>query len=123
MDPKKFRPKDGWALVLDDQRREKSGSIYLPGKETGVEKVTEGSGVVIRLGPGKKNSRLGLEEGQHIAYRGYLKYANPIETDERWPDGQAKQFFLMDSNDIVAIMQPGVEVGVFSGRPQVPAKE
>ncbi len=118
LDPKKVRPRDGWLVVLSDARKEKVGSIFVAPRETGVEKVTEGAGLIIRAGPGKKNQRLGLEEGQRIVYRGFLKYANPIETGEKWSDGQAKQYFIMSAEDIMAILPIGVEVGVFSGRPQ-----
>lgn len=123
MDPTKIRPRDGWAVVLADARQEKKGMIYLPSAETGVEKVTEGAGLLIRLGPGEKNHRLGLEAGQRILYRGFLKHANPIETDEKWPNGESKVYFIMSSDDIMGIIAPGVEVGVFSGRPEVPHKE
>lgn len=123
MDPTKIRPRDGWAVVLADARQEKKGLIFLPASETGVEKVTEGAGLLIRLGPGEKNHRLGLEAGQRILYRGFLKHANPIETDEKWPNGESKVYFIMSSDDIMGIIAPGVEVGVFSGRPEVPHKE
>lgn len=121
MDPYKFRPSDGWALVLDDLRRETTvGGIFLPGAETGVEKVTEGSGELIAVGQGKKATALGLEKGLRILYRGFLKYAHHFETDLFWPNGEAKRFFLMKVDDIMSVIPPGLDVGVFSGRPQVP---
>jgi co-chaperonin GroES (HSP10) len=124
VDPTKVRPRDGWAIVLADARKDKTaGGIYLPGNETGAEKVTEGAGLIVRLGPGKKNHDLGLEAGQRVVYRGFLKYANPIETEEKWENGENKVYFIMSSDDVLAIIQPGVEVGVYSGRPQVPEKK
>lgn len=123
-DPTKIRPRQGWLVVLADQRKKTlaSGLILAP-NETGVEKVTEGAGTIIRVGGGEKNQLLGLEAGQRIVYRGFLKHANPIETDEKWPDGDAKVYFIMSTDDVIGVMAPGVEVGVFSGRPQVPSNQ
>lgn len=122
-DPKKVRPKDGWALLLEEQREEKLASgIVLP-IETGAEKVTELAGTLIRLGGGDYCDALrkqGLEPGVRVLYRGFLKYANPLPTDEAWSDGKAKRFFFVDCKDILGIVGEGVKVGVFSGRPTVP---
>lgn len=119
MDPSKIRPKVGWVLVLADQRKAKVGMIEVP-VETGVEKVTEGAGTVIGVGRGEKNAACGLEKGVRIVYRGYLKEANKIDHDEKWENGEGKVYFFMDSDDIMGLVPPGVEVGIFSGRPQVP---
>jgi co-chaperonin GroES (HSP10) len=124
MNPYSVRPRDGWVVVLADPRKDKtSGGIYVPTALTGVEKVTEGAGRIIRVGPGKKNHDLGLETDLRVVYRGFLKYANPIETEEKWANGENKVYFIMSSEDLLAVLPPGVEVGVFSGRPQVPHKE
>lgn len=123
-DPRNIRPRDGWVVVLADPRQEKlSSGIYLPTSETGAERVTEGAGEIIRVGPGAKNKTFGLEKGQRVLYRGFLKHANPIETDEQWPDGQKKVYFIMSSLDLLGILKPGIDVGVYSGRPQVPERE
>lgn len=120
MNPEKVLPRENWVLVLDDQRRkETSGGIVLPSAETGIEKVTEGSGTVIRVGRGEKNFRLGLEKGVRVVYRAFLKHAHRLDTDETWEDGQQRHYFLMSSDDVLAVIAPGVSVGVFSGRPQV----
>ncbi len=121
-DPLKIRPNRNFILVLMDQRKEKVGSIILPGQETGVEKVTEGAGTIIRVGSADAQHKLGLEEGMRIVYRSFLKHANPVDTDEVWGDGSHKEYFLMSSDDVIAIIPPGMEVGVFSGRPQVPER-
>lgn len=118
MDPSKVRAKRDWISVLDDQRKEKTSSgIFLPGHETGIEKVTEGTGTLIRVGNGDKNKVLGLKTGDRIVYRGFLKHANRIETEEKWADGTSKHYFLMSTDDVLAIIEGKVEVGVFSGRP------
>lgn len=124
LDPLKVRPRDGWVVVLAEPRKKemKSGVILSP-NESGAELVCEGAGRVVRAGPGKKNVKLCLTEGDRVLYRGYLRHANPIETDEKWPDGQKKTYFIMSSDDVFALLPEGVEVGVYSGRPQVPEKK
>jgi co-chaperonin GroES (HSP10) len=123
-DPTKIKVKDEWAVVLAEPRKvELSSGLFLPPSETGVEKVTQGAGTIIRVGEGEKNSRLGLEKGQRILYRTFLKYANPIETDEKWESGVPKEYFIINTKEIMAIIPPDVDVGVFSGRPMVPAKD
>ncbi len=130
MDVHKVRPREGWALILDDQRKtETHGGIIIP-VETGAEKVTEGSGTVIAVGNGEKNAAAGLEKGIRVVYRSFLKYAHKLEAElpddkgepqtEKWKNGEEKRYFLINTDDILAVMAPGVEVGVFSGRPQIP---
>lgn len=123
-DPLKVVPaKDGWALCLADKREELTGGGIIIAVETGAEKVTEFAGECIRLSPGPINDtyrKQGLHEGCRIVYRGYLKYANPLPTEEFWPGGKAKEYFFIDCRDIMGIVAPGVYVGVHSGRPSVP---
>lgn len=119
--PKQVRPRDGWVIVLADKRETKLQSgIFLPNHETGVEKVCEGAGRLIRVGGGDKNGILNLEAGQRVLYRGFLKWANPIETEEKWDDGQTKQYFIMNVDDVFAVIDDNTQVGIFSGRPMVP---
>lgn len=119
--PTQVRPKEDWVLVLADARKSATGGgIILPASETGVEKVTEGSGTALRVGIGKKASAIGLENGCRILYRSFLKEANPIPSDEKWENGDQKRYFLMSIDDVLAVLPPDLEVGVFSGRPQIP---
>jgi co-chaperonin GroES (HSP10) len=113
-DPKSIRVKDGWCIVLMDERKVQLDSGILLPVETGAEKVTEGAGVLIRVGGGKKIKALEIEAGQRICCRSYLKYANPIETDEKWPSGAKKEYFLMSADDIMGVLAEGVAVGVFT---------
>lgn len=123
MDIGKIRPRDGWVLVLADQRQEKTaGGILLPGTETGSEKVGQGAGLLIAVGSGVKNKALGIEKGVRIVYRGYLKHAHRLDTDEKWSDGETKFYFLMSSDDIYGVVAPGVDVSIYSGRPQTPER-
>jgi co-chaperonin GroES (HSP10) len=121
--PATIRPKKDFVTVLAEPREVRLDSgIFLPQQETGAEKVTEGAGRVMRVGPGKKAEAVDLKEGDRVLYRGFLKYANPIETDETWPDGTPKQYFLMAVDDILSVIPDEVKVGIYSGRPQVPER-
>jgi co-chaperonin GroES (HSP10) len=112
--PALVRPRRDFVLVLADQRKTQLDSgLFLP-VETGAEKVTEGAGTVIRLGPGEKNEKVGLAPGDRIVYRSFLKHANPVENDERWPGGEKKEYFLMSIDDIMGIADASVSVGVYS---------
>lgn len=119
--PVNVRPRDGWVVVLAEKREKKLQSgIYLPNHETGVEKVCEGAGVLVRIGGGEKNKLLDVKVGQRVLYRGFLRWANPIETEEKWDDGENKQYFIMNVDDVFAIIEGNTQVGIFSGRPMVP---
>jgi co-chaperonin GroES (HSP10) len=115
LDPRAIVPKRDWIMVLNDPRKkELSGGIILPEELTGIERVTEGSGEVVSIGPGKKNAALGIQVGDRAVYRSYIKYVNAFESDEFWPDGQMKRFSLISVEDVMGICPPGVSVGVFS---------
>lgn len=121
--PTDIVPRREWVLVLDEPRPEKVGSLYLPGEETHEEKMMEGAGTVMVLGPGLKKGVLGLEVGQRVMYRSFLKHGNPIEHGETWEDGTKKSYFLMAIDDILAVIPQGLSVGVYGGRPMVKEKE
>lgn len=117
-DPTKVRVRDGWLVVLMDERQDRLASGLVLPVETGAEKVTEGMATIVRVGDGVKNKTLGLEVGMRIALRSYLKYANPIPNSETWPSGSGKEYFIMSSDDVMGILAPGVTVGVFSSPAQ-----
>jgi co-chaperonin GroES (HSP10) len=109
-------PKRDWALVVCDPRPETVGGLFLPQEELGVEKVMERSGKVLRLGPGDKWEKLDLKEGDRIIFRGFIKHASPIESED------GREAFLMDLDDIIAVADEDVTVGAFS-RPAMSAVE
>lgn len=114
-DPERIRPRRDWALVQADPRKAVlTSGIYLP-VETGAEKVTERSGRILRLGPGDRAEQIGVEEGAKVVFRSFLKHANPVET------GDDREVFLMDLNDLMAVTDGTVEVGIFSDRPAMHA--
>jgi co-chaperonin GroES (HSP10) len=114
-DPRYIRVKDGWVLVRLSQRKTVLDSgIVLP-FETNPEKLTEGEGILVRVGRGKKNEALGLVEGQRICCRSYFKDANTVPTEEKWLDGSPKQYFILNVDDILGVIEdPNAVVGVFS---------
>ena len=113
----KITPRRDWVLVLDGPRKvHTAGGILVPTAETGIEKVSVGSGELVAVGPGVKNDKLGLRVGDKVVYRSFLKHAHKIETDDKWSDGSSKIYFLMSSDDLLSVADPGLEVGVFSGK-------
>jgi co-chaperonin GroES (HSP10) len=96
--------------------------LFIAPNETGAEKVTEGVAVIIRFGPGDKRAQLDLAEGQRVCIRSYFKYANVVPTEETWPSGRPKEYFLMALDDVLALVPSGVDVGVYS-RPAMSSVE
>ncbi len=122
-DPQHVRPMRNWVSVLAEPRKQSLASgILLSPNESGLEKVSTGAGRIVRVGAGEKNEKLGIEAGDRVVYRGYLKHANPIPTEEKWEDGRPKEYFLMSVDDVYAIVPEDLDVSVISGRPQVPEK-
>lgn len=114
-DPKKIRVRKDWALVLDDDRKMILASgIILPGHETGMEKVTEWKGTLVAVGEGYKTKVGKLAPGVTVVYRAFLKHANRVPTDEFWESGAEKHYFIMSIDDIIGVVAPGVDVGVYS---------
>ena len=113
------KPIKEWALVLAEPRKPvTSGGIILTGELTAPERVEGGAGRLIYIGTDEKFRTVDLSQGTRILYRGFLKYANPVDSEETWPDGQKKHFFLMKLDDIIAEIGDDVEVGAFSTSPK-----
>ena len=115
-DPYAIRPKRGWAIVRQDQRKSVLSSGIILADETIAEKLHEGAGIIIRLGPGPKNEALGIQPGDRVLYRTYLRHAIPIETSQKWLDGTKMEYFFIDTNDLVALISPDLQVGPLSER-------
>lgn len=125
MNARSVQPIGDRIVVLADPRPTMTGSglIHLPGEESGLEKVSQGTGLLIAVGDCQKNKAIGIEPGQKIVYRSYLKYAYPLETEEKWLDGSRKEFFIMKTDDADMIVPHDMTVHVFGGRPQVSTKK
>lgn len=115
MSAEKFRPRRDWCLVLNDEREQvvAGGLLYLPNMETTPEKLSQGTGRVIRVGPGR-SERVGIKTGDRVAYRGYLIHANPIDDGSCWPSGVRKHYCAICIDDIVGVIGEETSVGVFS---------
>ncbi len=119
--PKQVRPLRDMVLLLAEQRKNVLASgLFLPAKETGIEKVTELAGSVVRVGDSDFIKNMRLEAGQRVLFRGFLKHAIPLETDEVWEDGSPKAYFFIDAKDIMGVVSDDAHIGVFSGRPSNP---
>jgi len=117
LDYKKFSPRGKWVVVKEDPRPEKTGGgIVLPQKQTEVERVTEGTGRILKVGSDREGildatGGVMLEAGQRIFFRGFLKDAfHEFSRDE---DGRL--IFLLRAEDIMGIIESDdIQMGTFS---------
>lgn len=109
---KKVRPLGKWVVVQADPRVKKtSGGIELPDMMVAAERVMEGTGRVLRVGPQVcKELSFSLEPGMRVCYRGFLKDASSAEF-ERIDDCDV---FMLHVNDILAVVDGDVRMGAFS---------
>jgi co-chaperonin GroES (HSP10) len=113
--PHQFRPHNEWAVLCAEQRRKVVGGIFLTDSLTGVERVSEGAARVIAVGTSDKFKAVELTKGARVLFRGFVKYAHPLESDERWDDGEKKHYFLIKFDDICCELDEQVDIGCFSG--------
>jgi co-chaperonin GroES (HSP10) len=108
MDVTKIRPKGPWILVKLDPLVRKQGSIYLP-EDNVDERIGHQTGEVLEAGEGylstdkefrktgKKYKDHGIQKGDRVIFRGYLKEANrPSQLD--------REHCLLHAQDIVGIV-------------------
>jgi co-chaperonin GroES (HSP10) len=112
IDPTTVRPRDGWCLLRREPRREQlDWGLYLP-VETVAEKLGQGVARVVRVGNGKLNVALGLALGDRVILRDYLRVLVPVPGTE----GDPEPYFLVNSEDIVAVVAADLDVHVFSSK-------
>lgn len=112
--PDSVRPRNGWCSVLLDQRQTILGSLVLPASETSAEKLSVAGATIVRTGndvPGTV-----VQKGDRVIVRAYLKWANPIDTDEKWSDGTAKQYAIISMNDVLAVVAKDVDLMPYTRR-------
>jgi co-chaperonin GroES (HSP10) len=115
--PRSLRPIGEWAVLVEEPRKKVlSSGLILTDKLTMVENVSEMGAEVVSIGTSKKFAMLDLMPGRRVLYRGFLKYAHPLETEERWENGDTKKFFLIKIDDIAMLLGKDVDVGCFSSR-------
>ena len=116
MEPWNIRPNRDWAVVRRDKRKTTmSCGLYFP-VELNHEQLHEGSGFIVRIGVGPIAKSEELSSGQRILYRSYLKDIHPLPTGQRWEDGELQEFALISLKDVLAQLDPDVEVGLLSER-------
>lgn len=113
-DPHSIRPMGDWAIVRQDLRKSVLSSGLILPTETNEEKLHEGSGIIIRLGSGRMTEATGLQVGDRVLYRTYLRHAVTIETDQKWLDETPMEYFFIKVVDIAAVIGADVEVGALS---------
>ena len=111
---KTTRPLNLWLIVKADPRVKKTkGGIILTEQLTGIERVMEGTGHLLRVGDRdeiRKKIGADLEPGMRICFRGFLKDVfHEFEVEE---DGQT--IFLLHAKDVLAVIESDVSMGAFS---------
>ena len=114
VDPLKFRPLDDWVVIEIAQRKTMTaGGIHLPDSTTHREKVMEGDGSVIAIGPGrlrpngKRLPPVDIEVGDRVTFRRYLKDAQPLTK----VDGV--EFALFRADDLQGVLAPDAAIGAY----------
>lgn len=106
-----FRPMGKWVIVQDDPRLTvSSGGILLPDQMVAAERVMEGTGTVLKVGP-EVAKCLGrpLEPGMRICFRGFLKDAfHEFEPEE------GRTVFLLRAEDVLLELDKDVKMGFAS---------
>lgn len=109
IDWRTFQPLHKWVLVKADPRVKKTaGGIFLTDELTGIEKVMEGTGRVLKVGV---EAAKDIELGARICYRGFLKEAFHMAFKR---DEDGCQIFMLRIEDVMAELDDDVEMGAFS---------
>jgi len=113
LDWETVKPRGPWVLAKSDPRaKQTKGGIILTDQITGIEKVSIESAHALRVGDGvEKVVGTKISEGDRFCFRGFLKDAT-IKEFQRLEDGST--VFLINAKDIIALIDEGTDVGVFS---------
>ncbi len=108
---RQVRPTGEWVIIKADPRVKKTaGGIILTEALTKIERVMEGSGRIVKVGPEAKD----VVVGDRVAFRGFLK---DVSRGMLVREDDCDVFFLKEA-DILMILDEGVEVGEFAGGTQ-----
>jgi co-chaperonin GroES (HSP10) len=118
VDPHKIQPYGDFVVVELEPRKDRTESgLFLTHSETGVEKVREGAGHVVSVGPGKpfeKGPLMGqlapmeVKPGDRVAFRRFLKDVIPLAKKNDL------EYCMIRQDDLLGILAAGVETGPFS---------
>jgi len=103
------------AVIMVDKRAGMVGSIHLP-TDVMEERVSCVSGEIIAVGNGEKIKHMDLTPGVRIVFRGYIKFAYPLPTEERWEDGTLKEFFLANVDDLALVISKDTDITIHAVR-------
>jgi co-chaperonin GroES (HSP10) len=104
---KRVHPATNWVLVkVDPRRRVTSGGIHLTDTLTKAERVMEGSGEVLRVGPKVEE----IEVGDRIVFRGFLKEVS----SDIFAKIDDAEVCLLKEDDVLMVIGGEHEVGVYS---------
>jgi co-chaperonin GroES (HSP10) len=108
---KDWRPYGKWIFVKADPRVKKTaGGIYLTDEITGIERVMEGTGKVLKIGPEvEKTVGYKVAEGDRIVFRGFLK-----DAFHEFKDEDECRVFMLRAEDVIALIGDDVSMGAFS---------
>lgn len=104
-----FRPiRDGVLIKADERVKKTKGGIILTDALTKVERVMEGTGVVLKVGPDVHEDD--LKVGERVCYRGFLKdvHRNAFEPIK------GCDVFLLKFDDVLMVIPDSIEMGAFS---------
>jgi co-chaperonin GroES (HSP10) len=103
------RPLGSWLVVKADPRVKKTpGGIFLTEALTGIERVMEGTGTIMRAGPDVEE----VAVGDRIVFRGFLKDASRGMLTR---EDDCDVFFLKEE-DALVVFTGDVAFGAFSSR-------
>ena len=114
-DPRQVKPLGLYALVQVEKRQDMTESgLFLPREETGIEKIMEGAGRIIAVGPGHVTDKGFLMEpcvavGDRVSFRRFLTEAIPLM------DIDGQEYCIMHCDDFMATMDDDVVVGPLTG--------
>ncbi len=105
-----YRACGEWVVVRADPRvKQTRGGIHLTDTLIQAERFMEGTGHILSIGGRVSNIVPGLEPGQRIAYRGFLKDAHPVAKTEDGCD-----IFIIHCDDLLAAIDEETRTGITS---------
>jgi len=117
VDPHKILPYEDFVVVELEARKDRTASgLFLAHAETGVEKVREGAGHVVAVGPGKVFERgphsgerrpMEVHVGNRVLFKRFLKDAIPLAKKNDL------EYCMIREGDLLGILDEDIEVGVF----------
>ena len=115
-DPAKTRPMNGWLLCKALEPSKKYGKLWKP--ETAEDREVTGSGVaeVLAAGPGPLHEEsgvrmpMGVEVGELILYRGFLRFAQQV--GEQFGERKGSKVFFLHISDVLATVTGPGAVGL-----------